>query len=391
MLRSYAEADLHDVFTLVRVDLNVSFKDGAIVDDARLVQAAESLKILRGLGAKLLALSHLGRPKGQYVAECSLEPLAAELGKRMNTEVGFVQNPMTIDRSALQPGDVILIENTRFCAAEEDNGADFASFLAGLAEVYINDAFSCAHRAHASTEGVAHHLPSYAGPALLREVEVLEQVLDTPQRPVVGIIGGAKISTKIGVIKNLLPRLDQLVIGGAMANTFLHSAGYQLGRSLHEPDAVNIVADIHAEAQSCGCDIILPKDLCVAKGLEDHTGAQVVALDACPEDAMILDIGTQSIDHLKRSLSIARTVLWNGPLGAFEYPPFDHATNAVAGFVAAQTKAGHCLSVAGGGDTLAALRHAKAAEDFSYVSTAGGAFLEWLEGKTLPGIAVLHP
>ena len=390
MIRSYREADLHDTLTLVRMDLNVSFKDGAIVDESRLVQAAESLKILQELGAKLLVLSHLGRPKGQVVAEYSLEPLAARLGALLGTEVKFALNPMDIDDASLAAGDVVLIENTRFCAGEEKNDPDFAKFLAGLGKVYINDAFSAAHRAHASTEGVAHHLPSYAGPALLREIEALEQVLVSPKSPTVGVIGGSKISTKISVIENLLPKLDQLIIGGAMANTFLYAAGYSVGRSLYEPEATDIIADIHAKALSCGCEIILPKDLHIAAGLEDHAGARTVGLDACPDDAMILDIGhNESLSAMKSVLGNAKTVLWNGPFGAFEYPPFDTATNDIANFVAAQTQAGHCVSVAGGGDTLAALRHAKAAEGFSYVSTAGGAFLEWLEGKTLPGIAVL--
>ncbi|NQY81540.1 MAG: phosphoglycerate kinase [Alphaproteobacteria bacterium] len=394
MIRSYVDVALHDVFVLVRCDVNVSFKNGEIVDNARLVQAAESLKILSGMGAKLLVLSHLGRPKGKAVLEYSLRPIVAELADLLGSPVGFLADPFDVGAhthlAAMQPGAVILLENMRFWPEEEANDRDFAARLAALGEVFINDGFSVSHRAHASTVGIAARLPAYAGPALMREVTVLEQVLQSPNRPTVGIVGGVKISTKINIIENVIPMLDYLVIGGAMANTFLHAAGHPIGRSLNELEAESIVSHIHAEAEAQHCMLVLPKDVCVGARFDDGQNARSVGLDDCLPDEMILDVGEASIAHLKTVLKSACTVLWNGPLGAFEYPPFDRGTNEIAHFVAALTQQGDCLSVAGGGDTLAALRHAGAAQGFSYVSTAGGAFLEWLEGKTLPGIAALQ-
>lgn len=378
---------------LVRVDLNVPVSDGKVTDATRIERSLPTLKRLSAAGAKVILLSHFGRPKGKPVAEMSLKPIAEALSAAIGKPVAFATDCIgpTAESivAGLGDGDLAMLENLRFHPGEEKNDPDFAAALAALGEGYVNDAFSAAHRAHASTEGLAHHLPAAAGLLMQEEIEHLSQALEVPTRPVVAIVGGAKVSTKLELLGNLIEKVDVLVIGGGMANTFLHARGVEVGASLCERDLAETASKIDKAAEAAGCRILLPADAVVAAKLESGAAAETVALEAIPADKMILDVGPASIAEIESALEEAKTLVWNGPLGAFEFPPFDRATMAVAAKVVALTEAGKLLSVAGGGDTVAALVQAGAAEKLSYVSTAGGAFLEWMEGKTLPGVAAL--
>ena len=376
---------------LVRLDLNVPMQDGRISDDTRIQAHVPTIRLLRERGAKLVLLSHFGRPKGKPLPELSLRPLLPALEATFGEAVGFASDCIGEKaRQAIEAADgLVLLENVRFHPGEEANDPAFAGELAALGEAYVNDAFSAAHRAHASTEGVAHRLPAAAGEAMAREIEALERALGHPERPLVAIIGGAKISTKLAVLGHLARKVDHLVIGGGMANTFLLAQGFDIGTSLAEHDLVATAKRILEEAAEAGCTIYLPRDVVVARALAPRVSSRVVPVDAVRDAEMILDIGPESVKRLIGVLEDARTLIWNGPLGAFEVPPFDRATIRLAEAAARLTRAGRLLSVAGGGDTVAALNAAGIAHDFSHVSTAGGAFLEWMEGRTLPGVAVL--
>jgi phosphoglycerate kinase len=379
---------------LVRVDLNVPIKDGRVTDTTRIVRLTPTLDELARRGARLVLLSHFGRPKGKVVPEMSLRPVVAPLAEALKRPVGFAPDCVGPKAEqavgALKDGEVLLLENLRFHAGEEGNDPAFAKRLAALGDVYVNDAFSAAHRAHASTEALAHLLPAAAGRLMQAELEALAKALTAPARPVAAIVGGAKISTKLDLLGNLVAKVDVLAIGGGMANTFLHAAGVGVGKSLCEPDMAATVKDVMARAGQKGCAIVLPVDAVIAREFKANAPHETVAVDKVPADAMILDVGPRSVAALEARLAQCRTCVWNGPLGAFETPPFEAGTVAVARTAARLTKAGTLLTVAGGGDTVAALAQAGAVDDFSYVSTAGGAFLEWLEGKDLPGVAALR-
>ncbi len=394
MPRSLDGLDLAGKRVLLRGDLNVPMKDGAVADSARLDRLAPTVEEICASGASVVLLSHFGRPGGERVAALSLdalaEPLSRALGGRRVAFAGDCVGPLAEQAAAaLGPGEVLLLENLRFHAGEEENDPGFAAALAALGDVYVNDAFSAAHRAHASTTGLARLLPAAAGRSMEAELKALEGALTTPDRPLAAIVGGAKVSTKLDLLGNLAARVDILAIGGAMANTFLHALGTDVGASLCEPGMAGAARAILAGADDAGCEVALPSDVVVARALEAGAPADTVPVAAVPDDAMILDLGPATASALADRLGDCRTLVWNGPLGAFEMPPFDAATVAVARAAATLTRAGSLRSVAGGGDTLAALSHAGVAEDFSYLSTAGGAFLEWLEGKTLPGVAAL--
>ena len=378
---------------LVRADLNVPVRDGKITDRTRLERLTPTIRELADKGAKVIVCSHFDRPKGKRVPEMSLAPVAIALGDVLGRRVRFAEDcvglpaEQAVERMA--QGDVLMLENTRFHAEEEKNDAGFAAQMAKLADIYVNDAFSAAHRAHASTEAVAHVLPAYAGRLMQAELEALGKALGNPARPVAAIVGGAKVSTKLDLLGNLVARVNVLVIGGAMANTFLAAQGKGVGRSLQEQEMHGTARDILASAKAAGCEVVLPSDAVVAAELKPSVAVQTVDVDAVPAAAMILDVGPATVGALERHLAALKTLVWNGPLGAFETPPFDAATTAFARAVAEATGKRGLLSVAGGGDTVSALRHAGVLEQMSYVSTAGGAFLEWLEGKTLPGVAAL--
>jgi phosphoglycerate kinase len=344
-------------------------------------------------GARVIVLSHFDRPKGKVVPSLSLRPVAAPLASHVGRAVAFAGDTIGEEAqkaiAALKDGEVVLLENTRFHAGEEKNDADFARALAALGELYVNDAFSAAHRAHASTEGVARHLPAVAGRSMQAELEHLEKALANPQRPLMAVVGGAKVSSKIDLLTNLVGKVETLVIGGAMANTFLAAEGRHVGKSLYEPDLLDTARAVIHQANEAGAVILLPVDLVVAKEFKAGAAHRVVPVDRIGADEMALDVGPATIAEFTTRLAATRTLVWNGPFGAFETPPFDAGTVAAARAVAAATKAGNLLSVAGGGDTVAALAHAGVENDFTYVSTAGGAFLEWLEGKELPGVEAL--
>ena len=379
---------------LVRVDLNVPVHEGAVTDTTRILASVPTIRELSDRGARVILLSHFGRPKGKRVPEESLAavvpPLAEALGRPVQFSPDCVGDAAAEAVANMVPGEVLLLENTRFHAGEEKNEAAFADALAALGDVYVDDAFSAAHRAHASTEGIARRLPSYAGRSMQAELEALEKALGSPARPVVAIVGGAKVSTKIALLENLVAKVDALVIGGAMANTFLAAMGVAMGRSLVERDHLETARSIMTAAERAGCAIVLPKDAICAPALEPDVTTFHVGLDeGVPEGLMMLDLGPGSIGIVNAEVDQARTVVWNGPLGAFEVEPFDRGTVATARHVAERTRRQELLSVAGGGDTAAALHHAGVAGAFSHLSTAGGAFLEWLEGKTLPGVAAL--
>jgi len=379
---------------LVRVDLNVPIKDGKVVDGTRIVRLTPTLDELARRGARVVLLSHFGRPNGKVAKDLSLRPVVAPLADALKRPVAFAEDCVgpAAERAvaALGNGDIVLLENLRFHPEEEANDPAFAKRLAALGDVYVNDAFSCAHRAHASTEAIAHLLPAAAGRLMQAELEALARALTAPERPVAAIVGGAKISTKLDLLGNLVAKVDVLAIGGGMANTFLHATGRAVGKSLCEADMAATVRDVLARAKRQGCAIVLPVDAVVAREFKANAPHETVAVDAVPADAMILDLGSRSVAALEARLGDCRTCVWNGPLGAFETPPFERGTVAVARRAAALTKAGRLLTVAGGGDTVAALAAAGVVGDFSYVSTAGGAFLEWLEGKDLPGVAALR-
>ena len=379
---------------LLRVDLNVPVHDGAVTDATRIERVAPTIRELSDRGAKVALLAHFERPKGKRVPEMSLAPIAPAVAEAVKQPVAFADDCVGAEAAeavaSLADGGIVLLENTRFHKGEEANDPVFAASLAELGDLYVNDAFSAAHRAHASTEGVAHLLPSFAGRAMQQELEALEGALGNPKRPVVAIIGGAKISTKLELLGNLVSKVDALIIGGGMANTFLAAKGVAIGKSLNEPDLQATAKQIMLSAADAGCAIVLPSDVVVAAAFEANAPHATVALDQVPADRMILDAGEKTIAVIKEWIDKAQTLVWNGPLGAFEKPPFDRATIAAARHAAQRTKAGRLLSVAGGGDTVAALNQAGVAGDFSYISTAGGAFLEWLEGKSLPGVDALR-
>ena len=378
---------------LLRADLNVPMQDGTVSDATRLDRLAPTIAELADKGARVVVISHFDRPKGKRVPEMSLRPVATALAASLGRPVAFADDcigaPAADAVAALADGEVLVLENLRFHAGETANDPAFAQALADLGDLYVNDAFSAAHRAHASTTGVAHLLPSAAGRLMQAELDALAAALTSPQRPVAALVGGAKISSKLDLLGNLVGRVDFLVIGGGMANTFLNAAGTSVGISLCEHEMADTAREIMAKAEAGGCRIVLPVDGVVAAEFKAGSPATTVAIDAVPDDRMILDVGPASVAALTELLGTCRTLVWNGPLGAFEIEPFDAGTNAVARAAAALTKAGRLLSVAGGGDTVSALRHAGVMDDFSYVSGAGGAFLEWLEGKTLPGVAAL--
>jgi len=392
--RTLDDLAVKDRRVLVRVDLNVPMDNGQVTDATRIARVAPTLRALSAKGAKVIVLSHFGRPNGKRVEAMSLrplvEPLAAALGGPSVAFAADCIGPVAqaaVD--ALAPGGVLLLENTRFHAGEEANDPAFVRALAALGEIYVNDAFSTAHRAHASTEGVARLLTAAAGCNMQAELEALGKALETPVRPVAAIVGGAKVSSKLDLLGNLVAKVQLLAIGGGMANTFLFAKGVEIGKSLCERDMADTARAILAKAEQIGCAIELPVDAVVADKLAAGVASSVVAIDRVPKDRMILDIGPKSAAHLAARLAECRTLVWNGPVGAFETAPFDAGTNAIARAVAALTRNGTLTSVAGGGDTVAALAHAGVEDALSYVSTAGGAFLEWLEGKDLPGVAAL--
>ncbi|WP_419902573.1 phosphoglycerate kinase [Kiloniella sp.] len=380
---------------LVRVDFNVPIRDGKITDNSRIVRVLPTIKDLKSQGAKIVLMAHFGRPKGAVVPAMSLAPVAKGLSDAMGGEkVTFASDCIGSEVAALidqlEDGEILLLENLRYHAGEEANDPIFAQELAKLGDVYINDAFSAAHRAHASTEALARLLPAAAGRLMQTELEHLEQALGQPERPVAALVGGAKVSTKLELLGNLVGKVDVLVIGGGMANTFLNAHGIEVGRSLCEADLADTALSILKEADAKGCKIMLPSDVVVASELAPGAASSNVSADAVPADQMILDAGQNAAQEISDELKDCKTLVWNGPLGCFETEPFDFATNAVARSAADLTKDGSLLTVAGGGDTVAALIHAGVAEDFTYISTAGGAFLEWLEGKTLPGVKALQ-
>jgi phosphoglycerate kinase len=379
------DLDLAQKRVLVRVDINVPVHDGKVTDDTRMRAIIPTLKDILAAGGRPILLAHFGRPKGKPVPELSLAPLAEPLQELLGSKVTFVEQPRDPE-----PGETLLVENTRFTPMEEANDPRMADYLASCGDVYVNDAFSASHRAHASTEGVARRLPSAAGRLMQKELEALEKALANPERPVIAVVGGAKVSTKLELLGNLIDRVDQIVIGGGMANTFLAAKGIDVGKSLCEHDLADTARAIMAKARARGCELVLPSDVVVAREFRAGAASEVVAATECPADAMILDTGPASVEDIEARFVAAKTVVWNGPLGAFEIEPFNAATDAAARTVADLTQAGKLLSVAGGGDTVAALNASGSAARFSYVSTAGGAFLEWLEGKTLPGVAALE-
>ncbi len=387
------EAEVAGKRVLVRVDLNVPMDNGKVTDSTRIERILPTLRTLAQRGGKVIMLAHFGRPKGGPDAANSLRPVAAAVAEQLGTPVGFAADCIGAVAStavaAMKGGDFLLLENTRFHKGEEKNDPALAAEMAKLGDIYVNDAFSAAHRAHASTEGLARLLPAYAGLTMQAELVALGRALEHPQKPVAAVVGGAKVSSKLDLLGNLVTKVDLLIIGGGMANTFLAAQGKDVGKSLCEHELAATARDILAKAKAAGCEIVLPVDGVLAKEFKAHAPHRTAAVDGIGADEMMLDIGAASVAHVVEKLRKARTLVWNGPFGAFEMAPFDHGTVAVAREAAALTKAGHLTSVAGGGDTVAALNHAGVAGDFSYVSTAGGAFLEWLEGKALPGVEAL--
>jgi phosphoglycerate kinase len=390
--RTLDDVDVRGIRVLLRVDLNVPMESGRVSDATRLERVAPTITEISNKGGKVILLAHFGRPKGRDPKE-SLKPVAAALADVIGKPVAFADDCVgevaAKAIAAMQDGDILCLENTRFHAGEEKNDPAFVAELAKLGDIWVNDAFSAAHRAHASTEGLGHKLPAYAGRTMQAELLALGKALDAPTRPVIAIIGGAKVSTKIDLLENLVGKVDALVIGGGMANTFLHAQGIGVGKSLAEKDLAATALRIIDKAEAKNCAIILPVDAVVAFHFAANAPFHAYGLDAIPPDGMILDVGPQSIERINAAIDDAATLVWNGPVGAFEMTPFDHGTVVAARHAAARTKAKKLISVAGGGDTVAALNHAGVADDFSYVSTAGGAFLEWMEGKPLPGVEVL--
>ncbi len=392
--RSLDDLEVKGRRVVLRADLNVPVLDGRVTDDARLVRLAPTIAELTGKGARVAVISHFGRPKGRS-AEYSLKQVVPALARALGRKIVFVEDCVGAAAEeairALPEGGVAVLENLRFHAGEEKNDPDFAAALARLGEIYVNDAFSTAHRAHASTDALARLLPTAAGRLMQEELDHLGKALARPARPLAAIVGGAKVSTKLDLLANLAAKVDRLVIGGGMANTFLFARGLEVGKSLCERDLAATARRIEDAAKRAGCTLLLPEDAVVAPALAAGVATRTVPIGAVPRDQLILDIGPASIAALCKELENCRTLVWNGPVGAFETPPFDAGTNALARRAAELTDGGRLLTVAGGGDTVAALGHAGVVERFSYVSTAGGAFLEWLEGKTLPGVAALAP
>ena len=380
---------------LVRVDLNVPMKDGAVSDDTRLRAAVPTIAELGDRGAIVLLLSHFGRPKGQKRPDMSTAQLVAPLHRLTGRSVRFIEDCQGPEAeraiATMLPGNIGILENTRFHAGEEKNDPQLAKAMAALGDYFVNDAFSVSHRAHASTEGITHYLPSYAGRAMEAELKALARALGSPERPVAAVVGGAKVSTKLAVLGHLVAKVDHLIIGGGMANTFLAARGVDVGKSLCEHELTSEANSIFDRAEEAGCTIHLPYDVVVAKEFAPNPSSlRTCNVHEVQPDEMILDVGPAAVEALADVLKTCRTLVWNGPLGAFEMPPFDAATVALAKTAAALTKEGSLVSVAGGGDTVAALNHAGVAQDFTFVSTAGGAFLEWMEGRTLPGVAALE-
>jgi phosphoglycerate kinase len=392
--RTLDDVDVKGKRVLVRVDLNVPMADGKVSDDTRIRAVAPTIRAISDKGGRVILLAHFGRPKDGPDPKLSLRPIAPAVAAVVGRPVAFaadcIGTPAEQAVGAMHDGDVLLLENTRFHKGEENNDPLFTAGLAKLGDIYVNDAFSAAHRAHASTEGLANHLPAYAGRAMQREIEALEAALGNPKRPVVAIVGGAKVSSKIDVLVHLVEKVDALVIGGGMANTFLLAKGISVGKSLAEPDLADTARKILAAAEKAGHEVVLPVDAVVAAEFREGAPNSVVGVDAVPDGQMILDVGPRSVAIINQWIDRAATLVWNGPLGAFELKPFDAATVVAARHAAERTRAGGLLSVAGGGETVSALNQAGAADGFSFISTAGGAFLEWLEGKTLPGVEVLR-
>jgi phosphoglycerate kinase len=391
--RTLDDLDVKSKRVLVRADLNVPVKDGVVTDATRIERQAPTIRELADKGAKVIVLSHFDRPKGKVVPSMSLKPLVGPLSQAVGRKVAFADDcigPMAEAAvAAMKDGDVLLLENTRFHAGEEKNDPEMAKGLASLGDIFVNDAFSAAHRAHASTDGVARLLPNAAGRSMQAELTHLEKALAHPERPLLAVVGGAKVSTKIALLENLVKRVQTLVIGGAMANTFLAAEGVAVGKSLYEPNHLETARNVVRMAKASGAVILLPTDVVVAKEFKAGAVHRTVAASQIAADEMVLDVGPESIKAFINRLATTRTLVWNGPFGAFETQPFDAGTVAAARAVADATKKGQLLSVAGGGDTVAALAHAGVENDFTYVSTAGGAFLEWLEGKELPGVEAL--
>lgn len=391
--RTLDNAALNNKRVLLRVDINVPMENGKVTDATRIERVVPTITEIANKGGKVIILAHFGRPKGRDEKD-SLKPVAAALSQIIKRPVAFAQDCIgdaarsAID--AMKQGDILVLENTRFHKEEEKNDPAFVEKLAALGDIYVNDAFSAAHRAHASTEGLGHKLPAYAGRTMQAELDALSKALVAPATPVIAIVGGAKVSTKIELLENMIDKVDALVIGGGMANTFLHAQGVNVGKSLAERDLADLARRIMAKAEDAKCAIILPVDAVVAHEFKADAPSKTYGLDAIPADGMILDVGPLSIERINTAIDDAATLLWNGPLGAFELTPFDRGTVAAARHAAERTKAGKLVSIAGGGDTVAALNHAGVAQDFTYISTAGGAFLEFLEGKVLPGVEVLR-
>ncbi len=387
------DADLAGQRALVRVDLNVPMEDGKVTDTTRIDRILPTIREIAAKGAKVVLLAHFGRPKGPDTKN-SLKQVVPALAHALGSPVTFVDDCIGDDvaraLAAAKNGDLLLLENTRFHAGDEKNDPDFVKALAANGDLYVNDAFSAAHRAHASTEGLAHVLPAFAGRTMQAELEALSAGLDNPARPVMAIVGGAKVSTKLDLLGNLVRKVDVLAIGGGMANTFLAARGIDVGKSLCEHDLVATAREIEAKAKAAGCEILLPVDALVAREFKANPGHRVVPVGEVAADEMILDAGPMSVAAVVLKLDTVRTLVWNGPFGAFELPPFDTATVTVAKAAAARVKAGKLVAVAGGGDTVSAMNHAGVADDLTYVSTAGGAFLEWMEGKPLPGVEALR-
>ena len=394
LFRTLDDVNVNDKRVLLRVDLNVPMDNGRVSDATRLTRITKTITEIAEKGGKVILLSHFGRPKGVVNPKESLKPVAITLAYMLRRHVEFVDD--CVGKKAedavswMKPGDIICLENTRFHKGEEKNDPAFVAELAKLGDIWINDAFSTAHRAHASTEGLGHVLPAYAGRSMQAELDALTKALEAPTHPVAAVIGGAKVSTKLDLLENLVTKVDALVIGGGMANTFLHAQGVNVGKSLCEKELAPTALRILEKAEAAKCAVILPVDAVIAREFVAHAPSEACGLDAIPSDAMILDVGPKSVDRVRTAFDAAKTVVWNGPLGAFELSPFDRGTVQAARHAAGLTREGKLISVAGGGDTVAALNHAGVASDFTYVSTAGGAFLEWMEGKPLPGVEVLR-
>ncbi|MEO1281088.1 MAG: phosphoglycerate kinase [Pseudomonadota bacterium] len=394
-LRTTDGVDVAGKRVLVRVDFNVPIRDGVVTDATRINRVAPCLLDLASRGARVIVISHFGRPKGQRNDEFTLKPVAEKMVEVLRQPVAFASDCIGPEAKtvidALQPGQFALLENLRFHGGEEKDDVAFTKALAVNGDIYVGEAFSSSHRAHASTHAITGHMPSYAGPLMMEEITALRRALEEPERPTVAVVGGAKVSTKIPILTNLVEKVDNLIIGGGMANTFLQAQGIEVGKSLSEPDFAETALQIIDKAKFANCNILLPDDIVVARDFKVGAASQTVPVDQCPADSMILDVGPQTVANLTKAIAGCKTLLWNGPLGAFEISPFGAGTFALAREAAALSNASQLVSVAGGGDTVAALNSAGAnvTSDFTYVSTAGGAFLEWLEGRELPGVAAL--